>query len=69
MSARMTVKFDTVNRGGIAKFRSGVTFLVTYTDHSGVSVSVYHDASVVSCKEMLAQIGVDIHDALCERVW
>ena len=69
MSARMTIKINTDNHGGIAKYRTGVTFLVTYTDAHGVSVSVYHDASVVSVKEMLAHIGVDIHDALCERVW
>lgn len=69
MTAHRTVKTNTDNLGGIAKLRNGVTFYVTYLDANNEAIGVFHDTSTISVKEMLAGVGVDIHDALIELAW
>lgn len=68
MTAATVVRFDTTNRGGIAKdFRAGLDFKVTYIK-DGEEITFLHNTATVSVLAKLNELGIAFSDAHIEKL-
>lgn len=66
--ANFTVRTSVRNRGGIAKGQSSGGWYVIYDTPGGVREMYVRYDSRTSVRDLLAEIGVDMCDAIVERV-
>lgn len=68
MSARRTNQVNALNYGGIAKDGESRTFYVVYNDANGETISGYFNTEHSSVKTQLNELGINHHEALCEKI-